>query len=380
MLRKTLLALLAAAIAVSSLNGQEGWNRIAPSEPILRLGSEMGGSEEASFFRPRGIVPLGDTIFLLEGGASEIRIFDRTGAFLGRFGGSGEGPGEFVMAYRMALRDSTIVVTDPRQRRLTSFTVTGELLDTERIPHPAAIVFDHAIPLRGGFTVGSTQVSIGTERGRHTDQAVVLFSETESLIDTLAVYHGGVIGWSSDEGFGFLSSPSHPSVRGGTCGIRGDSVIVVVEATTGRVRWWRVSEKGAEEQPPIQLPFGDPVPFTDDDLDEIVEQENRERVERGRSRLARSTTFYAPDYWPQAGGLVVTDRLEVWVEWDRPGVMSDGKWFVADLESGGIAQVRLPPGLHLMAISEGRVYGVRRTEFDVPIIEVYELRRSPFSP
>ena len=67
-----------------------------------------------------------DNIFVLDGFAQEILVFDSEGAHLRTLGGQGEGPGEFRMAQALAMGPGdTLWVTDPMTRRYSVFGPDG---------------------------------------------------------------------------------------------------------------------------------------------------------------------------------------------------------------------------------------------------------------
>jgi len=82
-----------------------------------------------------------DNIFVLDGFAQQIHVFDSEGAHLRTVGGKGEGPGEFRMAQALVMGPGdTLWVTDPMTRRYSVFGPDGGLarLVTRRINGGAA--------------------------------------------------------------------------------------------------------------------------------------------------------------------------------------------------------------------------------------------------
>jgi hypothetical protein len=65
---------------------------------------------------------------------SEIRVFDSAGRPIRRFGGPGEGPGEFSMLRSFGVRGDTVWVLDQGLRRLTLFDRTGRVVGTAAMP------------------------------------------------------------------------------------------------------------------------------------------------------------------------------------------------------------------------------------------------------
>ncbi|HEX2166960.1 MAG TPA: hypothetical protein VHG09_06930 [Longimicrobiales bacterium] len=93
---------------------------IAVLEPDLIIGT-VDGPEELQFFRITSMaVGMSGRIFVADGSIT-IREFDTTGAFVRRFGQSGDGPGEFQWPGRIFRYGDTTAVIDSRQYRLSVF-------------------------------------------------------------------------------------------------------------------------------------------------------------------------------------------------------------------------------------------------------------------
>lgn len=73
-------------------------------------------------------------------GSQEIVIADSTGRLSHRFGGKGEGPGQFSSITSVHIgADGTIVAYDDSQGRLSEFDASGRLLSTRRMTDPSPI-------------------------------------------------------------------------------------------------------------------------------------------------------------------------------------------------------------------------------------------------
>lgn len=175
-------------------------NAIAPenAQPFARLDSvpefavgSLNGPEAEQFGSIGGVLPLSSgEVAVLDGQASEIRVFDRAGTFLRTIGQKGDGPGEFQQPNALALFGDTVAVYDVRHRRITRLGLDGSLLGT--IPLDAAGFFFVALFTRdGGLVAQSFDLSGGMGSASHelqlTRDRAVLFRVTPegNAADTL---------------------------------------------------------------------------------------------------------------------------------------------------------------------------------------------------
>ena len=100
----------------------------------LRLGSQKAEGPEL-FGRVELLEVDGEgRIWVFDGQAQEIRVFDPSGGFVRRIGRSGGGPGEFARAVRMELGpDDNIWIMDPQNNRLSVFDTSGVYLDGKQV-------------------------------------------------------------------------------------------------------------------------------------------------------------------------------------------------------------------------------------------------------
>jgi hypothetical protein len=69
-------------------------------------------------------------VFVHESADQQIRLYDAEGRFVRRFGGRGDGPGEFRFVSDFGLLGDTLWVSDGTARRMTLFSHSGALLGT----------------------------------------------------------------------------------------------------------------------------------------------------------------------------------------------------------------------------------------------------------
>ena len=74
-------------------------------------------------------------IYVLDEAAPRILVFDFDGALVGKLGGEGQGPGEFVDPVGLSVgRNGTVHVIDPGRGSIHVWSATGQYLDSEAMP------------------------------------------------------------------------------------------------------------------------------------------------------------------------------------------------------------------------------------------------------
>ncbi|MGH7500347.1 MAG: hypothetical protein ACREL7_01180 [Longimicrobiales bacterium] len=119
---------IAGIVHIRSAGSPARWQAIE----LLTLGSAgLESTEDAqAFARITGV--LGDAagrIYVADGRALEIRVFDADGTVLDRFGAEGAGPGEFGGLQSIAWLGDTLLALDPGNARLGMFSPDGAWLD-----------------------------------------------------------------------------------------------------------------------------------------------------------------------------------------------------------------------------------------------------------
>jgi len=107
-------------------------------EEELTIGKTIKG-EKSAFVVISGIeVDSKEHIYVLDGRASSVIVFDKEGNHIRNFGREGQGPGEFQRPIDIVVTpDETIMILDRRNNRLSFFSKKGELLkeiSTSKIP------------------------------------------------------------------------------------------------------------------------------------------------------------------------------------------------------------------------------------------------------
>ena len=106
---------------VRTLAGSE-WRAEASLVPEVSIGA-LDGAEEYTFGGVWSIAVDADRrVYVFDGQAQHVRVFDSAGAYVETLGGRGEGPGEFSRAEAISvLPDGRLVVRDPGNTRIQTF-------------------------------------------------------------------------------------------------------------------------------------------------------------------------------------------------------------------------------------------------------------------
>jgi hypothetical protein len=351
----------------------------------LRIGSVDDPETALTTIRALEIGPDG-RIYALE--RREIRVFSPDGSPLFRFGGQGDGPGEFQSTLRMDLVQGELRVWDPGLNRVTRFDLEGGLLGVESF-HPKPL--NHPF-MRGPlpFWALPDNTFIGeyglNQRGddwyRVEDSPVVRVALDGEMVDTVAIrpLAGRYMilhlnePTSAPVPFGYDPllevSPTRMEAVLADRRVRSDapSMRVTRLAVDGDTLWSR------------EYTY-DPVPIDPVYVDSFVVglSEQLESVGFATLRQAESEireTMVIPEHAPPVDRVRIGRDGSVWLMLaDRDPV--DTRWLVLD-ETGEIhGRVSLPHGFVIRHATLDVVWGMAHDGLDVPYIVSFDIRPAP---
>lgn len=97
------------------------WQGNATLVPEVAVG-ELDGPEEYLFGSVRSITVDDDhNLYVLDGQASHVRVYDSAGTYVATLGREGEGPGEFEVPIGIAVSEGRVLVRDPANARVQLF-------------------------------------------------------------------------------------------------------------------------------------------------------------------------------------------------------------------------------------------------------------------
>jgi len=346
---------------------------------VYRVGwSEVGhGFDDivAGGLWPDGRAVVGDA-----GGNLEIVFLSRSGAIDAVVAGPGRGPSELGSIFGLLpLGGDTVAVQDPVNARVTLFDRTGGAgtirLTTRGSPRllgrdsngdllmgpPLQFVFPMEVRQRGERWVRAPLVRVGS----HTGEA-----DTLSWID-----------WDAS----FSPDGVSPLMSGGFATVT-DGRFVVGRGDRPETRW--LGDQGSVHQ---IVRWSDQPQAVTDSMIAAWELEMRRAFERvglpqpdieSRISLMKEAIgeflpfFGMPVPEPPYGGLIADPHGNVWIAgYVLPRVRSPRRYYVLSPQGAWVAWVEMPAGLRVLAIGDGQVLGVERSELGVQAVALYQLER-----
>lgn len=364
-------------------------------ERTLTLGTAIG-PQEASFVRIADVEVAGDgRIVVLDEGTGWISVFDRDGHFLQRFGGKGEGPGEFGYIGAAALTGDTLIVLDRNGGKLVYFLLDGTLLDTHR---SGFSVHFHGFPIRlyplpgGGLVLeGRSGCSLPRREGEDTQWRLVSIAPGEPAVlrrqdagNILAVYgtEGGVFCTTLDMPFGAL-----PLVA-----VRADGVFAFATGGAPRVAlygdparrptagptaaWFRDPPAGGLRLPASAREFTrqDREAWQDAAVASRTDPDAQRRERRARQLRDAMDEIEYPERWPAYDRLLFDADGDLWARRSPSIDAADAEWDIVRTDGTQRGTVRLPATLDVRVVSGGSVYGIETGDWDEDLVLRFDVQ------
>lgn len=340
----------------------------------------------------------GTKVFVLEPYEARVTVWTPDGRLLADVGGRGEGPGEFIVPYRVHIDAEGFYVRD--QRRFTLFEPGGGLLGTVPDPPPAlsfrgfrlraeALLEDDsflAVPVippsvaagwRGDDAIDSVPV-LHVRHGPRSwimDTVVVLNTANARLSVRPSGGQSGFQGFHSGQPFGDHDLTYYDPANGSVVVLRrstGDGSVEVAElAADGDVTWQR------------RLIL-EPVPLVQSRAEELIGTLTRvvsgdaatgpRQMSGEAARPMVEEALYLPNPLPGASHMVGTSAGEVWLEtFERIDTLTAWYAIRRGNSSSPVRRVLLPTGFALHDATSTHVWGVRRDSLGVNYVERRQL-------
>ena len=262
-------------------------------------------------------------VFVLDFQAQEISVFDSDGTFVRTIGSEGAGPGEFEQALSVDIsQNGNVLVMQMLKAQLSIFDPDGRYLRTESIGNPGVGLR----PSPGGFDFGGryNAVVVFFHDDFSMTQAMARFDQSLTPLDTIAIPEASV----EREAF------THESVKasGGRASI---GELIPFQGSFE----WRFSPTGnlwtltTKEYELVELsPSGetlrrvskehDPVPVTEEEMDDVREEFQRFINLGGIVDWAR-----IPDTKPAVVSFFSDDEGNLWVKREAAVPGDEGRVF-----------------------------------------------------
>lgn len=301
-----------------------------------------------------------DRIAIADFGLREVVVIGLDGEWLGRWGRSGEGPGELRAPYAVAWRpDGGLIVYDPAGSKLVVFDSTGTTLDD--------------VPVDPAFTAALS----GGARSIQLDGSGLLLAEPGASIrgegDTRlhTILRGGLSGAGVDTvlrnqvpavlvpGAAPMSAPGFAVPLGA---LDGDSIM----ALAGDSPEYRVSVYRDGRLSHVICRDVEPQPFTNTEA-EPTDEEVPEPVVTAMANAER------PASPASIGRLAIDEERRLWVQRDRPRALTGldfvigraGALFdVYDSDGVFLGEVRLPDRVRFLGATDDLIIGLESSDLD----------------
>lgn len=349
-------------------------------EAEVRLISSTTAVGDLHLDRVAGAVFLPDTsLVVADGGASELVFLNRDGSIRARSGREGEGPGEYGWIERVGVgSDGALFVFDRRQRRFTFLNAQGEVTRVHRLDQGAGL--GAAVPL-SRLETGEILAALetrptlppGLQRG---PVFLVLSDDAGEIVDTLGKWAGKERQVTDDwqpVGFGltalFAGRGRHALV--GT----NDSLDLTLYRGADPV----IRIRGGYSARGVTAAEKDE--WTERFLSMFPEDYRpgwRQRLEQSKIR----------DTYPAYGAIGVDAEGRIWIG-DYPKLADRmRRWTILEPDGTPVAVVSLPilfprwleetvavtsQPHEVLDVAHGRIAVLRRDEFDVEHVEVWEM-------
>jgi hypothetical protein len=342
------------------------------ARPNLQLG-EIDGAGPYVFHRISDIAQSANgRILVVDAGSAELRFFDRAGKFLTKVGGSGRGPGEFILPDLVpSFADDSLLLFDSRAGRFSRFDADGR---GPRTIFAGTLIGDPIGAVRDRVLLLQTMVYLRRVEGPIAKPATFVWFDLKSQTrDTIGKFSGRdvYISLSLNElpthlDIPFDIMPSAAIGRDGFFITAGEGPEIVEYDERGRVR--RV----------IRL---------DEPVQRVSRQEFERHAQRVSERSARTPSAVnlikrvymempIPRIKPVFKTLIVDKADWLWAELFQVDDDAAADWMVFDPARKARGIVTMPRGIEVHEIGHDYVLGRWVDDLSVEYVRRYRLKRT----
>lgn len=365
-LRVLLIAALHGILVSDHASGQAVTREIRFERQEFEIGTESG-PPQPMFERIVAVTAASGKLFVLDGGQRAVLVFDLAGKHLYSMGREGAGPGEFRQPLRVAVgRD--VRIFDGALRRVTAFSLEGELISTQPLAgeHGAALVVAYPLANRSFIGVTASIYSPGTPS--HNPYVAVIHVRTDARADTLIRYRSGGVVWTNSSESRHWGVVDGGLGDGGAYALLGDSVVATVDGYGGTIRWFRLA--GDRMAPVAERTLGIRGTSTGREDERRIEAELR----RTRPSFPPRVTLELPPLRSAATDAFFASDGMLWVKASIERAVGGGTtWLGSRAGDAAITRLVVPPGVELRAIDGTRAYTVAASPLGAPVVRVFRL-------
>ena len=352
--------------------------------PALSLGGGPGEADDLVAVADLAIDSRG-RVLVLDIVARQVRVFDERGEFAGTIGRSGEGPGEFsrFMTSLMVDQADSVIVPDWGQARVSIFAPDGTFA---RQFSALSRVEGHGWKRMsdGGFLLRGVTIGRDEQNNYTTYDALYRTNPDITAIDTLIEFD------YPRSNLGGSGAPIAPLIVNAAFWTRLDD---------GRIAWSSLDR----DQVLITAADGTPlsilrhVAWTREQLTErhhaIMKERFREkfRLMGASPDVVDNIGLLYDETLPALTALQAGPENTLWVQRmgdvtaidpmvintnDRTDGLGGEVWDVFDGELHFLGSVRLPHRFRILRFTDNAIWGVRKDELDVELVERLDLMRA----
>ncbi len=333
---------------------------------ITRIGRE-GSAIELYRVASARFLPSGE-LAIANSGTGEILVVTAEGDLISRFGGLGEGPGEFSVITSLHVReDGSLVAYDDRQGRLTAFSADGELLGTRKLTDPSPIA--DLIPVLASMdgpvlAVYGDNRSFGNNEIRQDTTPLFRFTPESTIPDTVGMWAGKA--WSFQAvsaGMSRVQLAFGPDLLHSGHG----DWAALAETHAPLVRVY--SPSGEATMQIVWHEVGRPV--TDEDYEDWQDDRRADMgdyPEEIQEQFAAAPRF---DTHPLIDGILVGSDGSIWV---APTALGGRQWVRFASNGDLLSSLQIPRNAEALHYHAGRLAVLEKDRLDVETVVIYEIQ------
>ena len=346
-----------------------GWT--IDARPNLQIG-EIDGAGPYVFHRISDIAQTANgRILVVDAGSAELRFFDRAGKFLNKVGGSGRGPGEFLVADFVPSFADSLLFFDSRAGRFSRFDADGRgprtILAGTLTGDPIGAVKDRVLLFQ-------TMVYLRRVEGPIARPATFVWFDLKAQTrDTISKFSGRDVYIS----LGLNELPTHLDIP----------FDIMPSAAIGRDGFFITAGEGPEIFEYDERGRMRRVIRLDEPVQRVTRQEFERNAQRVSERSARTPSAVSvikrvymempiPRIKPVFKSLMVDKADWLWAELFQVDDDALAEWMVFDPARKARGIVTMPPGIEVHEIGHDYVLGRWVDDFSVEYVRRYRLKRT----